>query len=394
MRNLRTVGAALLLMIVLLVGIAVGNGLSSSGSETPAEGFGILQEIQDTLVREHINRDSLDVDKLTLDAINGMLRGLDDPYAAYLSPERQAVESQDLKGRFEGIGAEVEMRDGKIIIVSPMPDTPAERAGMRPEDVILEINGGSTDGISLLEAVNQIRGPSGEAVHLSILHKGEADPIELTIIRDTISLTSVNLKMLVGRLAHVKITNFWESTNQELVGALEKVSRFQARGLILDLRNNPGGLVTSVVDVTNQFIDDGLVLYEVRGDGGRRDWAADSSGLATDIPIVVLVNEGSASGSEVMAGALMDHDRATIIGATTFGKGSVNTLKDLSDGSGLTFTIASWYTPGGTLIEGSGLEPDIAIEQPEDGSEDLQMDKAIEALETKLIALEQADGQA
>ena len=394
MRNFRIIGAALLLIVVLLVGIAVGNGLSTGEPERRAEGFGILQEIQDTLEREHINRDSLDTEKLTLDAINGMLRGLDDPYAAYLTPERHAVESQDLKGRFEGIGAQVEIRNGEIIIVSPMPDTPAEMAGIRPGDVILEINGGSTQGISLLEAVNQIRGPRGEAVHLVILHKGDKDPVELTIIRDTINLVSVNLKMMVGRIAHIKITNFWGSTNQELVGALEKVSRFQARGLILDLRNNPGGLVSSVVDVTNQFIDDGLVLYEVRGDGERRDWAADSSGLATDIPIVVLVNEGSASGSEVMAGALMDHDRATVVGATTFGKGSVNTLRDLSDGSGLTFTIARWYTPGGTLIEGEGVEPDIAIEQPEDGLEDLQMDKAIEVLETKLIVLEQADGQA
>ena len=394
MRNFRIIGAALLLIVVLLVGIAVGNGLSTGEPEGRAEGFGILQEIQDTLEREHINRDSLDTEKLTLDAINGMLRGLDDPYAAYLTPERHSVESQDLKGRFEGIGAQVEMRNGEIIIVSPMPDTPAEMAGIRPGDVILEINGGSTQGISLLEAVNQIRGPRGEAVHLVVLHKGDKDPVELTIIRDTINLVSVNLKMMVGRIAHIKITNFWGSTNQELVGALEKVSRFQARGLILDLRNNPGGLVSSVVDVTNQFIDDGLVLYEVRGDGERRDWAADSSGLATDIPIVVLVNEGSASGSEVMAGALMDHDRATVVGATTFGKGSVNTLRDLSDGSGLTFTIARWYTPGGTLIEGEGVEPDIAIGQPEDGLEDLQMDKAIEVLETKLIALEQADGQA
>ena len=393
MKNFRIIGTALFLAVVLLVGIAIGNAVSNREPETTAEQFQILDEIRAILEKEHFSRDSLDSETLTREAINGMLRSLDDPYAAYMSPDRHAIESQDLSGRFEGIGAQVEMRDGKITIVSPMAETPAERSGMRPGDIILSINGESTEGFSLLQAVNKIRGPRGEAVLLDVLHRGEQEPVELTIVRDVIRMTSINFKMLVGRIAHIRISDFWESTEQELREALEKVDRFQARGLILDVRNNPGGLVQSVVDVTTHFIDGGIVLYEIRGDGSRRDWNANSDGLAREIPLVLLVNGGSASGSEVLAGALMDYERATVIGVTTFGKGSVNTIRDLSDGSGLVFTVARWYTPEGNLIEGEGLQPDIVVDQPEDDPDDIQLDKAIEVLEGKLAALETGDGQ-
>ena len=393
MKNFKIIGAALFVTIVLLVGIAIGSTFSPTKSETSGDEFQLLAEIRSILEREHFNRDAVDPETLTQEAINGMLTSLDDPYAAYLTPDRHAVASQDLQGNFSGIGAHVEIRNGEIIIVSPMADTPAERAGILPGDIILSIDGESTEGFGLLQAVNKIRGPRGEAVLLDILHRGDSDPVELTIIRDVINITSVNLKMLVGRIAHIRISDFWETTDQELTEALEKVDRFQARGLILDVRNNPGGLVQSVVDVTSHFIDGGLVLYEIRGDGSRRDWNANADGLAKDIPLVLLVNGGSASGSEVLAGALMDYERATVIGASTFGKGSVNVLRNLSDGSGLTFTVARWYTPEGTLIEGEGLQPDIPVQQPDDDLDDVQLDKAIEILEGKVAALEKGDGQ-
>lgn len=393
MKNFKIIGAALFFVIVLLVGIAVGSTLSQRESDTSGDEFQLLAEIRSILEREHFNRDAVDSETLTREAINGMLTSLDDPYAAYLTPDRHAVASQDLRGNFSGIGAQVEIRNGEIIIVSPMANTPAERAGLRPGDIILSIDGESTEGFALLQAVNKIRGPRGEAVLLDILHRGDSDSVELSIIRDIIDITSVNLKMLVGRIAHIRISDFWETTDQELTEALKKVEGFQARGLILDVRNNPGGLVQSVVDVTSHFIDGGIVLYEIRGDGSRRDWNANSDGLAKDIPLVLLVNGGSASGSEVLAGALMDYERATVIGAKTFGKGSVNVLRDLSDGSGLTFTVARWYTPEGTLIEGEGLQPDIPVQQPDDGVDDVQLDKAIEILEGKVAALGTGDGQ-
>ena len=407
MPKLRIPVSPIYLIAILALAIAIGScslqlsrrGQDADSPSTSAnlpEGapqeFNRLFEVLDNLKRDHFQRDSLDAEELSRGAVRGMLKALDDPYASYLNPQQYAMDAQDFKGFFEGIGAEVTVRDGKVTILAPIPDTPAEKVGVRPGDVILEIDGESTEGISLLEAVSKIRGIRGEPVVLLILHKTGGDPVRVTIIRDVIKVTSVKLKMFSGRLAHLRITSFTAATDRELSDALKKVKDFKARGIILDVRNNPGGILDSVVKVTSQFIDGGLVLYEVDGRGSRRDWAARSGGLAREIPLVVLVNEYSASGGEVMAGALMDRQRATVIGVKTFGKGSVNTLRELSDGSGLYFTTARWYTPEGRLIEGEGLEPDIVVTQPEDDTEDPQMDKAIEVLEAKVKALEQGKG--
>ena len=406
MRKLSISVSPVLLIAVLALVIAIascslelsrrnqdGQALTASGTATLPEGvppeFNRVFEVWGVLKREHFLRETLDGNELSQGAVRGMLQALDDPYASYLTAQQYSMESQDLQGFFEGIGAEVTMRDGKLTIVAPIPDTPADRAGIRPGDIILEINGESTDGLSLLEAVNRIRGTKGEPVDLLVLHKTGGDPVPLTIIRDVIQVKSVILRMLVGRIAHLRITTFADTTTQELAEALDKVKDFDARGIILDVRNNPGGGLRTVVNVTGQFVDGGLVLYELDGRGERKDWKVKSGGLASDIPLVLLVNEFSASGSEVLAGAIMDHQRAPVIGSKTFGKGSVNTLRPLSDGAGLYYTIARWHTPNGTQIEGEGLEPNIVIEQPEDGVEDLQLDKAMEVLEAQVKALEE-----
>ena len=408
MRNLVSSKSVLILVAILALAIAIAscgiqvgsrnedNGSSSDAVALPEgapEEFNILFEVWDAIKQDHFNRDSLDAEILSQGAVRGMLEALDDPYASYLTAQQYAMDSQDFKGFFEGIGAEVSMRDGRIMIVAPIPDTPAERAGIRPGDVILEINGESTEGISLLEAVSKIRGAKGESVDLLILHRTSVEPVRVTIVRDVIQVSSVKLKVFVGQIAHLRITSFTGTTEQELIEALEKIERFESRGVILDLRNNPGGLLDSVVRVTSHFIDDGLVLYEVDGRGNRKNWQVNSDGKAKEIPLVTLVNEFTASGSEVLAGALIDHERSTVIGATTFGKGSVNTIRRLSDGSGLYFTVARWYTPDGTLIEGEGVEPHIVVKQSEDDLEDLQLDKAIEILEKEIETGEKDFGQ-
>lgn len=404
--KLRNLVSIPLLIAVIALAVAVGSWglqlwdqdsgrLSSSASETstlPKEvqaEFNKIFEAWEILRKDHLDADTLEAETLSRGALRGMVEALGDPHAAYLSPEQRAQESADLKGEFQGIGARVAMRNGEITIVTPIPDTPAERAGLRPGDIIIEIDGESAKGLSLTQAVNKIRGPQGEPVELRVFRKSLGEPLKMTIVRAEIKVTSVSLRMLVGRVAHLRITSFTENTDQELEDAINQLQRLGSRGIVLDLRNNPGGLLGTVVNVTSQFIDDGLVLYEVDGNGKRDDWPVRPGGLAKDIPMVVLVNEGSASGSEVLAGALMDNDRAPVIGKSTFGKGSVNTLRRLSDGSGIFFTIARWYTPEGNLIEGDGVEPDIVVDNPEDQLEDLQLDKAIEVLETQVRDIEQ-----
>ena len=384
------VSSFLFVVTVLIAAVSCGGNGSSSKSATdtaledlPPE-FHRMVEVWRLLGREHIDGGSLDPQELSDGAIRGMLRALDDPYAAFLNPEQFSLEAQDIKGFFEGIGAEVGMRDGQITVLAPMPDTPAEEAGIRPGDIILEIEGETTRGISLLEAVGKIRGEKGTPVEILVLHLNSSEPELLTIIRGVIPLQSVRLLMQIGRIGHLRMFGFTGTTNEELEKAFERFERSNGVGLVLDLRNNPGGLLSSVVDVTSQFINDGLVLYQIDAQGNRTDWKVKKGGKAKTIPMVVLVNEFSASASEVFVGAIMHQDRATVIGTTTFGKGSVNNLWPLTDGSGINFTIAKWFTPSGLQIEGEGISPDIVQEVSEDESEDVQFDLAIQILQEEI----------
>lgn len=374
------------LVVVLLVAAACAGG--DSGSDTSIEGlppeFQRLAEVWDLIKEEHIDAENLDPQVISDGAIRGMLRALEDPYASFLNQEQYSLESEDIRGFFGGIGAEVGVRDGVMTILAPMPDTPAEAAGVKAGDVILEVDGESIRDLSLLQVVQLIRGEKGTKVTLLIRHLRSTEPVSIEIERDIIKLVSVNLLMQVGRIGHLRLSGFTGTTGEELIVALERFERSQGVGLVVDLRNNPGGLVSSVVEVTSQFIGKGLVLYQVDAQGNRRDWGVKSGGKALDVPIVVLVNEFSASASEVFAGAIFDNKRATIIGSTTFGKGSVNNLWPLDDGSGIVFTTARWFTPNGILIEGEGITPDVVLEPLEDVDDDVQLDRAIEILKDEI----------
>jgi len=377
---------ALLVLLASVVAMAVGCS-GPADAETEAETveglppeFVKLAEVWALLQERHIEPDAIDPQAAADGAIRGMMDSIDDPHAGYLDSDQYSMMRQDIQGYFEGIGAEVGVRNGLITIIAPIPDTPADEAGILSRDVILEIDGESTQGLELFEVINRIRGEKGTTVRLLVRRDRTGETVEIEIERGVIPLESVRLTMLVGRIGHLRITSFSGTSKEELETALARFERSQGLGLVVDIRNNPGGLVSSVVEVTSQFVDEGLVLYQLDGKGHRRDWNAESGGVALEVPMVVLMNNGSASASEVFAGAIMHHGRAETIGETTFGKGSVNNLWPLLDGSAVNFTIGRWYTPSGQLIEGQGIIPDIIQEAPENDDEDIQLDFAIERL--------------
>ena len=345
-------------ILVLAYGFGYGLGLRSSPSG-PA--FASIEQAWDIILSDYVEKDKIDVEELSQAAIQGMVEVLDDPYTTYLDRETYQLSFEDLEGKFEGIGAEITIRDGQLTVIAPFAGSPAAEAGIQSGDTVLEIDGISTLGIGLYEAVLKVRGPKGTPVRLLILHQGEAEPVEIVVIRDEIEVPSVHFEMR-GDIAYINI-NFTEKTNEELSPVLEAIAAEKAIGIILDLRHNPGGLLGAVVDIASRFLAEGEVVISIRdNEGNLGTIKVNRQEITTDLPIVVLVDGFSASGSEVLAGALQDHGRATIAGTTTFGKGSVNYLIQLEDGSGLYITAARWLTPNGSLIEGKGIVPDIELE--------------------------------
>ena len=325
----------------------------------------------------------LDSIELSRAAIRGLIDALDDPHTAYIPPDRYEIDAPDFAGNYEGIGSEIYRRGGQFIL-SPMRGSPATKSGLRAGDILLAVDGESVEGWTILEAVSHIRGLRGTMVSLEVLHLGEETPLVLEIERGTIKLESVTGNMTNDGIAYIRLSAFYGNSTSALVARLEEVQEQSARGVTLDLRDNAGGLLSTSVEVASQFLGDGLVVYQSEGKGKRTDFVADDGGVALDIPLVVLVNQFSASGSELVAGALQDRDRAVLVGVRTFGKGSVNRLRPLSDGGGLYYSFARWYTPNGRLIEGYGLEPDIVVAGTAAGRGDQQLDRALEVLRQEI----------
>jgi carboxyl-terminal processing protease len=333
---------------------------SNTAGELPAE-FEILSEAWQQLLKDYIDKDELDIEKLSQGAVRGMMEALD-PYSSYADPETHKLWlTSNLEGKFEGIGAAISMKDKQLTVVSPIAGTPADKAGIKAGDKILEIDGQSTSKLSLIEATFKIRGPKGTSVKLLILHEGDSEPVEIEIVRGEITLDSVFLEMR-DDIAYIKITQFLKSTGSDLHAALKEAIDEGAKGVVLDLRNNPGGLLNVSADVASQFLAMGAVAKVVDAEGNESMVPVGGGGIATHLPLIVLVNGGSASASEIVAGALQDYGRAKLAGSQTFGKGSVQIVRELSDDSALHITSYRWMTPFGRPIDGVGLAPDFVLE--------------------------------
>lgn len=363
-----------ILLLLLLV-----NYTPVIANDTTYEGLSNFTRVLDLIERNYV--EEVDPEKLTNSAIDGMLKTLD-PYSTYLSPERYRELEIGTSGEFGGVGMEVSEENGVLTVITPIEGSPAEKAGIKPRDQIIEIEGKSTQGMVVQEAVRLLRGPSGTPVKITIRRAGEQEPRVITLIRDKIVVKSVKPKLLENGIGYVKLAQFQDRTSQELteaIAGLETQNGAELSGLILDLRNNPGGLLTEAIDVVDEFIDSGLIV-SVRGrtQDQTREYYATKNGSFQTFPVVVMVNDGSASASEVVAEALQDSKRAVILGTKTFGKGSVQTIIKLEDGSGLKLTTAKFYAPSGRSINEVGVTPDIKVENTED--QDKQLESAINIL--------------
>lgn len=343
--------------------------------------FGLFWQVWDLVKHKYVHQPVQDT-KLFYGALAGIVNALGDPYSVFLDPEMAKKFQQELEGAFEGIGAELGIKDNQLTIIAPLPNTPAERAGLKAGDKILAIDGRDTTDMALDLAVSLIRGPKGTEVVLTIWREGWEKPEEIKIIRDRIELISVKWEMK-DQIAYLEINHFNEDTSERVNQAINELLVKNPKGIILDLRNNPGGFLDTAVNVAGEWIENEVVVIEQKQNGEKN--IQKSSGLARlqNLKTVVLINEGSASASEIVAGALQDYGKATLVGKKTFGKGSVQNLEPLPDGSAVKITVSEWLTPKGRQIDKKGIVPDIEIDLTEEdykAGRDPQLDKAMELL--------------
>ena len=337
------------------------NRVSAVGNESAYQGLEAFTNVLAIVQKNYV--EDVETQKLMEGAINGMLNALD-PHSAYLTPDLYRELQVDTEGSFGGLGIEITLRDGILTVVSPIEDTPASRAGLKAGDQIIKIEGELTKDMSLVEAVKRMRGPKGSTVQISIRREGISRFLEMTLTREVIKVQSVKSRLLEKGYGYVRVAQFQDRTDIDLENALRRLTQENGKleGLIVDLRNNPGGLLSQAVKVSDLFLDSGLIVYtEGRLDNQKQKYFAHPGGYA-DVPIVVLVNGGSASASEIVAGALQDHGRAVVLGTQTFGKGSVQTILPLESGAALRLTTAMYYTPSGRSIQVTGIAPDITLE--------------------------------
>lgn len=350
--------------------------------------FSLFWEVWDRLETNYFDKSKLDSQKMVLGAIKGMVSSLSDPYTVFLPPDEQKRTQEDLGGEFEGIGIQIGFKGTQLAVIAPLEGSPAEKAGVKAGDFIVGIKDKAkkvdtgTVGMSLPDAVGAIRGPAGTAVTLLLTREGVDKPIETEITRAKIEVPSIKLSFVGDNkdIAHLQLFRFGDNTNGEWGNTIEKIRRKNVKGMILDLRNNPGGYLNGAVAITSEFVSQGVIVIQEDGQKIRQEFKASGKARLQNIPLAVLVNGGSASASEIVAGALRDNGRAKIIGEKTFGKGTIQEAQQL-DLSGLHITTARWLTPKGTWVnDEGGLEPDIEIKDNPDTEKDEQLERAIEEL--------------
>src|SRR5512136_3117871 len=364
-KRIRYFKIASVIVTVFLIGVLIGSGQSqkvSALSDNMYEDLKVFTDVIGLIQKDYVEETKSK--DLIYGAIKGMLETLD-PHSAFMPPNMYKEMQEETKGRFEGLGIEITMKDGILTVVSPIEDTPAFKAGIQAGDQILKIDGESTKNLTLIDSVKRLRGPKGTKVTITIMREGLAKPKDFTLTRDVIPIRSVRYELLEKQYGYIRLSQFQEKTEGEFdkaLKALEGDSKGSMKGLILDLRNNPGGLLDQAVKVADRFIDSGLIVsMEGRREDQKMKFYAHAQGTIPRIPLVVLVNGGSASASEIVAGAIQDHGRGILVGTQTFGKGSVQTIFPLKDGSGLRLTTARYYTPNGRSIQAKGIIPDIIV---------------------------------
>jgi carboxyl-terminal processing protease len=350
--------------------------------------FSLFWKVWDTLGVSYYDKSKLNPSKMVEGAISGMVAAIGDPYTVYLPPEENKVVEEDLQGSFGGVGIQIGFKGKQLAVIAPLPGTPAEKAGIKAGDFILAIKDEkkkidkTTGGMSLPEAVQIIRGPAGSEVTLTLLRDGQNEPIEVKLVRADIKVPSVILTF-EGRnkdIAYLKLLKFGGETENEWNNAVSKIISNNTKGIILDLRNNPGGYLQGAVDIASDFLKLGTVVVSQEVNGKKDDFKTSRLPRLPRYPLVILVNEGSASASEILAGALRDQAEVKLVGKTTFGKGTIQEPKTINGGAGLHITIARWLTPKGEWVNEKGLKPDIEVDDKPDTTEDEQFNKALEVL--------------
>ena len=371
-KNQRVKTGVVIIVLLLLAGIWVtlGKGIGNPvfGGES-YENLRVFAEALSLVEKNYV--DETKTKDLVYGAIKGMLSELD-PHTNFMSPTSYKEMQVDTKGEFGGLGIQISMKDKKLVVIAPIEDTPAWNAGIKAGDHIFKIDDVPTKDIDLEDAVNKMRGPKDTKVILTIIREGEKEPLKFTIIRDIIKIKSIKHKVIEEDIGYVRITQFQERTGEDLRKALDDLEKQKIKSMIIDMRNNPGGLLKVAIQVSELFLKEGKLVVSVKGrNDEKEEYLASERNARENYPIVVLVNEGSASASEIVAGALQDWERAVVIGTQTFGKGSVQTVFTLSDGSGMRLTTAKYYTPKGTSIQNTGITPDIVV-KPVSGKSEME----------------------